>query len=60
VLAGEKSERLIWFELPISMASAMISPSARPNPRTSAPKIPVDAVGSITFRIASQRVAPIP
>src|SRR5262249_27809799 len=40
VLAGENSERLIWFELPISMARAMVSPRARPNPRTSAPKIP--------------------
>src|SRR5262249_35191281 len=60
VLAGEKSERLNWFEFPMSIASAIVSPSARPKPRTSAPNMPVDAVGSITLRIASQRVAPIP
>src|SRR5262249_17792301 len=60
VLAGEKSERLSWFELPISIASAMVSPSARPKPSTSAPKIPVAAVGSMTFRIASHRVVPMP
>ena len=60
VLAGEKSERLIWFELPISIASAMVSPSARPKPSTSAPKMPVDAAGSITLRMASQRVVPMP
>jgi hypothetical protein len=50
----------MWFAFPISMASAMVSPRARPKPSTSAPKIPVDAAGSITFRIASHRVAPIP
>src|SRR5262249_5135039 len=60
VLAGENSERLSWFELPISIASAMVSPSARPNARTNAPKMPVDAVGSMTRKIASQRVAPMP
>ena len=60
VLAGENSDRLIWLELPTSIASAIVSPSARPKPSTSAPKMPVAAVGSMTFRIASQRVAPIP
>ncbi len=60
VFAGEKSERLIWLALPISMASAMVSPRARPNPSTKAARIPEEAVGSMTLRIASQRVVPIP
>ena len=46
--------------LPASMASAIVSPRARPNPRMIAPKIPVAAVGTKIARIASQRVAPMP
>ena len=42
------------------MASAIVSPSARPKPSTSAPKIPVAAVGSMTLRIASHFVVPMP
>ena len=60
VLAGENSDRLIWLLLPISMASAMVSPSARPKPSTRAARMPDDAVGSMTFSIASQRVVPMP
>ena len=60
VLAGAKSERLIWLELPISIARAIVSPSARPKPSTSAPKMPVAAVGSMTLRIASHLVVPSP
>src|SRR5262249_53349844 len=30
VLAGEKRDRLSWFGFPVSIASAMVSPSARP------------------------------
>src|SRR5215813_5422128 len=48
VLAGEDNEMLNWFELPICIA------------RTSAPKIPVDAVGRRTRKMTSQRVAPMP
>src|SRR4029079_17138622 len=60
VLAGEKIDQLTTVALPASMASAIVSPSARPKPRMTAPKIPVEAVGTITARIASQRVAPSP
>jgi hypothetical protein len=60
VSAGAKSERVTWLELPISMASAIVSPSARPKPSTMALKIPPAAVGTRTLRITSQRVAPIP
>ena len=60
MLAGENSDQLIWFELPISMASAMVSPSARPKPSTSEAKMPLEAVGSITFMIASHLVVPMP
>src|SRR5262249_44940870 len=60
VLAGENIDQLITFALPASIASAIVSPSARPNPRMTAPRMPVDAVGTMTARIASQRVAPRP
>ena len=43
-----------------TIATAIVSPSARPKPRTREPKIPVEAVGSITFRITSHRFAPRP
>ena len=52
--------RLIWLALPTSIASAIVSPSARPNARTMPPKMPRDAVGRITARIVSHRVAPRP
>ncbi len=60
VLAGANSDRLTWLELPISIASAIVSPSARPRPSTSALAMPPAAVGSITLRIASHRVVPMP
>ena len=60
VFAGENIDQLMTLALPASMARAIVSPSARPKPRITAPKIPVEAVGTITARIASQRVAPSP
>ena len=60
VLAGENSDQLITLALPASIASAIVSPSARPKPRLIAPKMPVAAVGMKIARIASQRVSPIP
>src|SRR5208337_5415196 len=60
VLAGENSDTLITFAFPTSIASAMVSPSARPNASTIPPKVPLDAVGRVTAKIASQRVAPSP
>src|SRR5262249_46364530 len=52
VWAGENTERLITLEFPASIARAMVSPSARPKPRTTEPKMPVAAVGMNTARIA--------
>src|SRR5262249_4380128 len=60
VFAGANNDSVSWFEFPMSIASAIVSPRARPKPSTSAPKIPVAAVGSMTPRMASQRVAPMP
>jgi len=59
-LAGENNEIDNWFEFPTSIARAIVSPSARPNPSTIAPNSPRAAVGRITLRIVSQRVAPRP
>ena len=42
------------------MASAIVSPRARPKPSTRLAKMPDEAVGSITFMIASHRVVPRP
>src|SRR5262249_55048132 len=39
VFAGEKSDTLIWFALPTSIASAIVSPSARPSARRMPPKM---------------------
>lgn len=60
VLAGANKDTEMVLALPTSMASAMVSPSARPRPSTSEPKIPVAAEGTITFRMASQCVVPMP
>ena len=40
------------------MVTAIVSPSARPNPRMTAPMRPVRPYGSTARRIISQRVAP--
>src|SRR5476651_358217 len=58
VLAGAKSDALIWLLLPTSMASAIVSPMARPRARMAAPKMPLAAIGREICRITSQRVAP--
>src|SRR5476651_362880 len=58
VLAGAKSDALIWLLLPTSMASAIVSPMARPNASTAAPKMPLAAIGREICRITSHRVAP--
>ena len=48
----------IFCEPPMSIATAMVSPSARPRPSIVAPMVPVRALGSTTSRIISQRVEP--
>ena len=58
VLAGAKIDALIWLLLPTSMASAIVSPIARPSASTAAPTMPVSAIGSEICQITSQRVAP--
>ena len=40
VAAGEKSEVEMMGELPMSIVTAMVSPSALPNPKTTAEEIP--------------------
>ena len=57
-VAGAKSEAWISGELPITIVTAIVSPSARPRPRIAAPRMPGPAYGSTAMRIASQRVAP--
>ncbi|HEV2736391.1 MAG TPA: hypothetical protein VGV85_16215 [Longimicrobiaceae bacterium] len=49
---------MISGRLPITMVTAMVSPSARPSPRMVAPMIPGVAYGSTTCQVISQRVAP--
>ena len=49
----------IWFVLPISIVTVIVSPNARPMARMYAEKIPEPAIGNITRRITSARVAPI-
>ena len=43
---------------PITIVTAIVSPSARPSPRITAPKMPDRAYGSTALVIISQRVAP--
>src|SRR4249920_2217974 len=43
---------------PIRSATAIVSPIARPRPRTTAPTMPASAYGISAWRIVSQRVAP--
>src|SRR6185295_10195143 len=58
VADGAKSEAEISARLPITIVTAIVSPSARPSPRTIAPTIPERAIGNTPVRMASQRVAP--
>ena len=58
VAPGASSEAEMRFVFPITMVTAMVSPSARPKPRIEAPSSPGRAASSIT-PIASARVAPI-
>ena len=58
VSPGWKSDALMATAPPITMVTAIASPRARPRPRMVAPTIPGRAIGRITIRVISQRVAP--
>src|SRR6202521_431813 len=58
VYPGEKIEGGISSRLPMTMVTAMVSPSARPRASTVAPKIPARAAGSNTRHVVSHQVAP--
>ena len=45
------------LEFPITMVTAMVSPSARPSPRITAPRMPGRATSTVSA-MASARVAP--
>ena len=58
VLAGAKSDLLISGWLPMTMVTAIVSPSARPRPSMMAPTMPMRELRRTPMRIISQRVAP--
>ena len=49
-----------WSTFPMTIVTAIVSPSARPNASMTPPRMPIRAVGRMTCRIVSHRVAPIP
>jgi hypothetical protein len=57
VYAGSKSDADICGEFPITIVTAIVSPIARPSPRTTAPAIP-DAAFPKTILVVSHLVAP--
>ena len=60
VSPGPKMFALMCCELPISNATAMVSPMARPSPMITAETSPPRLCGMIDPLIISHRVAPIP
>ena len=58
VYPGANSDLAISGRFPITMVTAMVSPSARPSPRMIPPRIPARALRKTPTRIISQRVAP--
>src|ERR1041384_3814067 len=59
VYAGWNNETPMSWRLPITIVTAIVSPSARPRPRINPPTSPGRPYGSTADRTASQRVAPI-
>src|SRR6266852_2292102 len=55
---GENNEALIVGVFPMTMVTAIVSPSARASAKKIDPMIPVRANGTTTFQVDSQRVAP--
>ncbi|GBQ06643.1 hypothetical protein AA15669_1027 [Saccharibacter floricola DSM 15669] len=60
VLRGAKSDHPTEVTLPITKVTAIVSPNARPIPKTIAPIIPLRDHGAMIFHMTSQRVAPSP
>jgi hypothetical protein len=58
VAAGPKSVNGSVFELPTSIATAIVSPMARPKLRIAPAVMAPRAYGSTAMRMTSQRVAP--
>src|SRR5579863_433707 len=58
VYDGAKSDDDISGRLPITMVTAIVSPSARPSASTHAPKMPTRAAGKTTFIAVSHFVDP--
>ena len=59
VYPGANNDALICGLFPMTMVTAMVSPSARAKARNTEPMMPVRAHGTTTCQVASQRVAPI-
>ena len=51
---------VIWAVDPMTRATAIVSPMARPRPSMTAPVMPPRLQGSTAWRIISHRVAPMP
>src|SRR5579859_1140488 len=60
VVPGANKDELMRWALPITKVTAMVSPSARPNPSMMPPTIPTRECGTTTFQMTSQVVAPSP
>src|SRR2546430_591730 len=58
VCPWSKRDTEITFLFPIVMVTAIVSPTARPRPRITAPKMPARAYRRTANRVVSQRVAP--
>ncbi len=58
VAAGDLIEWAMKGELPMTRATATVSPRARPMARVKPPRMPVRAPGTTTLRSTCQRVAP--
>src|SRR5450755_2272909 len=60
VVPGANKDELTRCALPMTKVTAMVSPSARPNPSMIPPTIPTRECGTTTFQMTSQVVAPNP
>jgi hypothetical protein len=58
VYPGANNDFAISGRLPITIVTAIVSPSALPKPRITPPTMPARALRSTPMRIISQRVAP--
>ena len=58
VSPGENKRPDSWVDEPITNATAIVSPIARPSPMSTAPTMPLRLCGNTEPRIISHRVAP--